>query len=94
MFIRGSRPEVCFPWSPRYVLSSSLPVLQVEAISDEWEDNSKSHGRGLSDSSPRVLIGCVTSLMDGAGYINQTTYFSLESVCEGTRNASLVHVSN
>ena len=68
--------------------------MQVEAISDEWEDNSKSHGRGLSDSSPRVLIGCVTSLMDGAGYINQTTYFSLESVCEGTRNASLVHVSN
>ncbi|XP_028024047.1 RNA helicase Mov10l1 [Balaenoptera acutorostrata] len=64
-------------------VSNGLKAIRVEAISDEWEDNSKSHGRGLSDSSPRVLIGCVTSLMDGAGYINQTTYFSLESVCEG-----------
>ncbi|OWK03837.1 hypothetical protein Celaphus_00013635 [Cervus elaphus hippelaphus] len=43
----------------------------------------RSHGGGLSDPSPRVLIGCVTSLMDRAGYISQTTYFSLESVCEG-----------
>ncbi|XP_023983184.1 RNA helicase Mov10l1 [Physeter macrocephalus] len=64
-------------------VSNGLKAIRVEAISDKWEDNSKSHGRGLSDSSPRVLIGCVTSLMDGAGYINQTTYFSLESVCEG-----------
>lgn len=64
----------------------------MEAVSDKWEDNSKRHGRGLSDSSPRVLVGCVTSLMDGAGYINQTTYFSLESVCEGTQDAFLFHV--
>lgn len=55
----------------------------MEAVSDKWEDDSKNQGRGLSDSSPRVLIGCVTSLMEGAGYISQTTYFSLESVCEG-----------
>ncbi|XP_029061582.1 RNA helicase Mov10l1 [Monodon monoceros] len=64
-------------------VSNGLKAIRVEAVSDKWEDNSKSHGRGLSDSSPRVLVGCVTSLMDGAGYINQTTYFSLESVCEG-----------
>lgn len=56
---------------------------QVEAVSDKWEEDSKNQGGGLSDSSPRVLIGCVTSLMKGAGYINQTTYFSLKSVCEG-----------
>ncbi|XP_052603336.1 RNA helicase Mov10l1 [Peromyscus californicus insignis] len=58
-------------------------VLQVEAVSDKWEDDSKNSCKGLSDSRPRVLIGCVTSMLEGAGYINQTTYFSLESVCEG-----------
>ncbi|XP_030886151.1 RNA helicase Mov10l1-like [Leptonychotes weddellii] len=64
-------------------VSNGLKAIRVEAVSDKWEDDSKNHGRGLSDSSPRVLIGCVTSLMEGAGYISQTTYFSLKSVCEG-----------
>ncbi|XP_045671475.1 RNA helicase Mov10l1 [Ursus americanus] len=64
-------------------VSNGLKAIRVEAVSDKWEDDSKNHGRGLSNSSPRVLIGCVTSLMEGAGYISQTTYFSLESVCEG-----------
>ncbi|XP_076709511.2 RNA helicase Mov10l1 isoform X3 [Callospermophilus lateralis] len=64
-------------------VSNGLKAIRVEAVSDKWEDDSKSYGRGLSDSSPRVLIGCVTSLMEGTGYISQTTYFSLESVCEG-----------
>ncbi|XP_053442523.1 RNA helicase Mov10l1 [Nycticebus coucang] len=57
--------------------------MRVEAVSDRWEDDSRSHSGGLSGSSPRVLIGCVTSLVESAGYISQTTYFSLESVCEG-----------
>ena len=77
---------------PRHVLSGGLSVLQVEAVSDKWDDDSKSHGGGLSDPSPRVLIGCVTSLMDRAGYISQTTYFSLESVCEGALGRSLLHI--
>uniref|UniRef100_H0UXJ7 RNA helicase Mov10l1 n=1 Tax=Cavia porcellus TaxID=10141 RepID=H0UXJ7_CAVPO len=64
-------------------VSNGLKAIRVEAISDKWEDDSKNHGRELTDSRPRVLIGCVTSLMKGAGYINQTTYFSLENVCEG-----------
>ncbi|XP_046922135.1 RNA helicase Mov10l1 isoform X1 [Lynx rufus] len=64
-------------------VSSGLKAIRVEALSDKWEDDGKNRSRGLSDSSPRVLIGCVTSLMEGAGYISQTTYFSLESVCEG-----------
>ncbi|XP_072598952.1 RNA helicase Mov10l1 isoform X2 [Vulpes vulpes] len=64
-------------------VSSGLKAIRVEAVSDKWEDDSKTHGGGLSDSSPRVLIGCVTSLLEGAGYISQTTYFSLQSVCEG-----------
>ncbi|XP_004642527.1 RNA helicase Mov10l1 [Octodon degus] len=64
-------------------VSNGLKAIRVEAVSDKWEDDSKQHGRELSDSRPRVLIGCVTSLMEGAGYINQTTYFSLKNVCEG-----------
>lgn len=68
--------------------------MQVEAVSDKWDDDSKSHGGRLSDPSPRVLIGCVTSLMDRAGYISQTTYFSLESVCEGALGRSLPHIYN
>ncbi|XP_048209699.1 RNA helicase Mov10l1 isoform X2 [Perognathus longimembris pacificus] len=64
-------------------VSNGLKAIRVEAVSDKWEDDSKNQDRGLTDSSPRALIGCVTSLMEGAGYINQTTYFSLESVCEG-----------
>lgn len=64
----------------------------MEAVSDKWEEDSKNQGRGLSDSSPRVLIGCVTSLMKGAGYINQTTYFSLKSVCEGQQGGFLLHI--
>ncbi|XP_062057886.1 RNA helicase Mov10l1 [Lepus europaeus] len=64
-------------------VSNGLKAIRVEAVSDKWEDDSKNSSRGLSDPSPRVLIGCVTSLMGGTGYINQTTRFSLESVCEG-----------
>ncbi|KAM5335673.1 RNA helicase Mov10l1 [Glossophaga mutica] len=64
-------------------VSNGLKAIRVEAVSDRWEEDSKTREGGLSDSSPRVLIGCVTSLTKGAGYINQTTYFSLQSVCEG-----------
>ncbi|XP_059043322.1 RNA helicase Mov10l1 [Mustela lutreola] len=64
-------------------VSRGLRAVRVEAVSDKWEGDSKSQGGGLSPSGPHVLIGCVTSLMEGAGYISQTTYFSLESVCEG-----------
>nr|AEA08750.1 Moloney leukemia virus 10-like 1 [Mus musculus] len=64
-------------------VSNGLKAIRVEAVSDKWEDDSKNSSKGLSDSSPRVLIGCVTSMLEGAGYISQTTYFSLESVCEG-----------
>ncbi|XP_012289828.3 RNA helicase Mov10l1 [Aotus nancymaae] len=63
-------------------VSSGLKAIRVEAVSDKWEDDSRNRD-SPSDSSPRVLIGCVTSVMEGAGYISQTTYFSLESVCEG-----------
>ncbi|XP_054998768.1 RNA helicase Mov10l1 [Sorex araneus] len=64
-------------------VSKGLKAIRVEAVSDKWEDDNKNHGKGLADSRPRMLIGCVTSLMEGAGYISQSTYFSLENVCEG-----------
>ncbi|KAF6339941.1 Mov10 like RISC complex RNA helicase 1 [Rhinolophus ferrumequinum] len=64
-------------------VSNGLKAIRVEAVCNKWEDDSQNHSQGLSDSTPRLLIGCVTSLMEGAGYISQTTYFSMESVCEG-----------
>ncbi|KAK2500261.1 hypothetical protein MC885_018589 [Smutsia gigantea] len=64
-------------------VSNGLKAIRVEAISDKWEDDSKNCGGGSSKCSPRVLIGFVTSLTEDAGYISQTTYFSLDSVCEG-----------
>ncbi|KAM9674145.1 RNA helicase Mov10l1-like [Trichechus inunguis] len=64
-------------------VSNGLKAIRVEAVFDRWEDDSKKSSKGLADSGTRLLIGCVTSLMGGAGYINQTTYFPLESVCEG-----------
>ncbi|XP_054426454.1 LOW QUALITY PROTEIN: RNA helicase Mov10l1 [Pteronotus mesoamericanus] len=64
-------------------VSNGLKAIRVEAVSDKWEEDSKTQCGGPPDSSPRALIGCVTSLAKGAGYINQTTHFSLQSVCEG-----------
>ncbi|XP_053517917.1 RNA helicase Mov10l1 [Artibeus jamaicensis] len=64
-------------------VSNGLKAVRVEAVSDKWEEDSRTWGGGLSDCSPRVLIGCVTSLTKGSGYINQTTHFSPRSVCEG-----------
>ncbi|XP_072452584.1 RNA helicase Mov10l1 isoform X4 [Notamacropus eugenii] len=62
--------------------SSGLKAIRVEAVSDKWEDDSKNDCE-LPDSSTKILIGCITSLVDDAGYINQTTYFSMQDVCEG-----------
>ncbi|XP_012375417.1 cancer/testis antigen 55-like isoform X1 [Dasypus novemcinctus] len=42
-----------------------------------------SHDDGLSHSNIRILIGRVTSVMEDAGYINHTIYFSLDVVCQG-----------
>lgn len=74
------------------VLTSGVSVPQVEAVCNKWEDDSTNPSQGLSDSRPRVLIGCVTSMTEGAGYINQTTHFLLESVCEGRRWVSTSHL--
>ncbi|XP_006876477.1 PREDICTED: putative helicase Mov10l1 [Chrysochloris asiatica] len=65
-------------------VSNGLKAIRVEAISDRWEDDGKkSISKEVSSSNTHLLIGCVTSLSEEAGYINQTTYFSLQCVCEG-----------
>ncbi|XP_075408712.1 RNA helicase Mov10l1 [Tenrec ecaudatus] len=65
-------------------VSKGLRAIRVEAVSDSWEDDDDTkNSRGPADPSTHLLIGCVTSLTEGAGYINQTTYFPLTCVCEG-----------
>ncbi|XP_030741530.2 RNA helicase Mov10l1 [Echinops telfairi] len=67
-------------------VSKGLRAIRVEAVSDSWEDDDDmKNSRGPADPSTHLLIGCVTSLTEGAGYINQTTYFPLTCVCEGFR---------
>ncbi|XP_077002970.1 RNA helicase Mov10l1-like [Tamandua tetradactyla] len=57
--------------------SRGMKAVKVDAFFDDYDFN------GLSDSSTGVLIGFVTSLIKGGGYINNTTFFSLDIVCEG-----------
>ncbi|XP_077002977.1 cancer/testis antigen 55-like [Tamandua tetradactyla] len=57
--------------------SHGLKAVKVYAFCDNC------HGDGSSSSQTRVLIGRVTSMMKGGGYINHTTYFTLGVVCQG-----------
>uniref|UniRef100_G3TZI0 S1-like RNA binding domain-containing protein n=1 Tax=Loxodonta africana TaxID=9785 RepID=G3TZI0_LOXAF len=57
--------------------SQGLKAIKVDAVSDNCDDD------GSSDSGPRVLFGCVTSVLEGDGFVNHTTYFSLDVVCKG-----------
>uniref|UniRef100_H3AI81 RNA helicase n=1 Tax=Latimeria chalumnae TaxID=7897 RepID=H3AI81_LATCH len=57
----------------------------VEPFSDQWENDGSS---GIEYCFPdstntKALIGSVTSCSKNGGYINETTYFSLDDVCEG-----------
>ncbi|XP_077001262.1 RNA helicase Mov10l1-like isoform X2 [Tamandua tetradactyla] len=57
--------------------SRGLKAVKVYAFCDNC------HGNGSSYSHARVLVGYVTSIMEGAGYINHATYFTLDVVCKG-----------
>lgn len=46
-----------------------------------WE--SYSTACDASEQHARILIGNITSLCKDGGYINQTTHFTMEDVCEG-----------
>ncbi|XP_068959071.1 RNA helicase Mov10l1 [Petaurus breviceps papuanus] len=63
-------------------ISNGLKAIRVEAVSDKWEDDSRNYCE-LPDTSTKILIGCITSVAEDAGYINQNTYFSMQDVCEG-----------
>ncbi|XP_077617872.1 cancer/testis antigen 55 [Crocuta crocuta] len=41
------------------------------------------HGNGVSDSYARVTFACINPEVEGAYYIDHTTYFLLDVVCKG-----------
>ncbi|XP_075784107.1 RNA helicase Mov10l1 isoform X1 [Pelodiscus sinensis] len=62
--------------------SNGLKAIRVEAVSDKWE-NYSSPAYDSSELNTKMLIGNITSLTKNGGYINQTTSFSMDQVCEG-----------
>ncbi|XP_044090619.1 cancer/testis antigen 55 [Neovison vison] len=54
-----------------------LKAIKVDALCDSC------HGNGPPDSYARVSFGCVSTVVEGANYIDHTTYFSLDVVCKG-----------
>ncbi|XP_004443845.1 PREDICTED: cancer/testis antigen 55 [Ceratotherium simum simum] len=56
--------------------SHGLKAIKVDAFHDHCR------GDGLSDSYSRVSFGCITSPVEGANYIDHTSYFSLDVVCK------------
>ncbi|XP_010217781.1 PREDICTED: putative helicase Mov10l1, partial [Tinamus guttatus] len=53
----------------------------VEAVCSAWENSSPTYG--ASENNTKLLIGNITFLSKDGGYINQKTFFAMESVCEG-----------
>ncbi|NWX99070.1 M10L1 helicase, partial [Nothoprocta ornata] len=62
-------------------ISSGLKAIRVEAVCSTWENSSPTYG--TSERNTKLLIGNITSLSKDGGYINQQTFFAMESVCEG-----------
>uniref|UniRef100_A0A8C3XNS2 RNA helicase Mov10l1 n=1 Tax=Chelydra serpentina TaxID=8475 RepID=A0A8C3XNS2_CHESE len=62
--------------------SNGLKAIRVEAVSDKWE-NCSSPTYDSSELKTKMLIGNITSLTEDGGYINKTTSFSMDQVCEG-----------
>ncbi|CAM4479218.1 RNA helicase Mov10l1 isoform X1 [Caretta caretta] len=62
--------------------SNGLKAIRVEAVSDKWE-NYSSPTYDSSELKTKMLIGNITSLTKDGGYINKTTSFAMDRVCEG-----------
>ncbi|EMP38540.1 Putative helicase Mov10l1 [Chelonia mydas] len=62
--------------------SNGLKAIRVEAVSDKWENYSSST-YDSSELKTKMLIGNITSLTKDGGYINKTTSFAMDRVCEG-----------
>lgn len=52
-------------------------------VTEKWEENSSGLLHDADHSALKTLIGRITSLTKAAGYINQTTFFSMNDVCDG-----------
>ncbi|XP_043352047.1 RNA helicase Mov10l1 isoform X2 [Dermochelys coriacea] len=63
-------------------ISNGLKAIRVEAVSDKWE-NYSSPTYDSSELKTKMLIGNITSLTKDGGYINKTTSFAMDRVCEG-----------
>ncbi|KAM9205925.1 RNA helicase Mov10l1 [Mergus octosetaceus] len=62
-------------------ISSGLKAIRVDAVQTTW--GSYSTACNASEQHAKILIGNITSLCKDGGYINQTTHFTMEDVCEG-----------
>ncbi|XP_030892528.1 cancer/testis antigen 55 isoform X2 [Leptonychotes weddellii] len=54
-----------------------LKAIKVDALCDSC------HRNRPSDSYARVSFGSISSVVEGANYIDHTTYFSLDVICKG-----------
>ncbi|NXT75568.1 M10L1 helicase, partial [Zapornia atra] len=61
--------------------SGGLRAIRVDAVPNSWEDSSPTWED--SELNPKTLIGSITSLCKGGGFINQNTFFSMKDICEG-----------
>ncbi|KAM6290363.1 RNA helicase Mov10l1 [Porphyrio hochstetteri] len=61
--------------------SGGLRAIRVNAVQNYWEDSSPTCED--SELNRKTLIGNITSLCKGGGFINQNTFFSMKDVCEG-----------
>ncbi|KAM6425236.1 RNA helicase Mov10l1 [Rhynochetos jubatus] len=71
--------------------SGGLKAVRVDAIQNTWGDSSPTCD--ASELNMKILIGNITSLCKGGGYINQNTFFSIEDVCEEGINSQDTNLS-
>ncbi|KAL4640696.1 RNA helicase Mov10l1 [Arapaima gigas] len=56
-------------------------ALRVERLTATWDDDSRSPNS--ESSEPKQLIGTITSYGQDGGFINQTTFFPRQALCQG-----------
>ena len=61
-------------------------IPQVEKNADAWEEGGGGASLEADSNQLRPLIGTVTSCDRDGGFINQTTFFPREALCDGTVN--------
>ncbi|NWH74970.1 M10L1 helicase, partial [Piaya cayana] len=62
-------------------MSGGLKAIRVDAVQNTWGDFNSTCD--ASEINMKTLIGNITALSKNGGYINQNTFFAMESVCEG-----------